>query len=115
MVSHDRLLLIEGSVAKSGRVLVGDCNSIFVRRHLERDVFILVVLTVHTLPFDELCEVLGIVALLQGVISGSLLFARNERLSLVLLGEQVVLHGVIDSDRVAFDHLIDIETVTSNA
>ena len=29
---------------------------------------------------------------------------------LVLLGEQVVLHGVIDSDRVAFDHLVDVDT-----
>ena len=73
------------------------------------------VLTVHTLPFDELREVLSIVPLLQLVVSCGLLLARNERLVLVLLSEQVVLHGVIDSDRIAFDHLVDIETVTSDA
>ena len=73
------------------------------------------VLTVHALPFDELCEVLGVVTLFQRVVGRGSLLARNEGLVLVLLGEQVVLHGVIDSDRVAFDHLIDIETATSNA
>ena len=73
------------------------------------------VLTVHTLSFDELCEVLCIIALFQGVVGCGFLFARDERLVLVLLSEQVVLHGVIDSDRVAFDHLINIETVTSDA
>ena len=75
----------------------------------------MVVLTVHTLPFDELSEVLSIVPLLQLVVRCGLLLARNERLVLVLLSEQVVLHGVIDSDRIAFDHLIDIETVTGDA
>ena len=73
------------------------------------------VLAVHTLSFDELCEILSVVSLLQRVVSRAFLLAGNEGLVLVLLGEQVVLHGVIDSDRVAFDHLIDIETGTSNA
>ena len=65
LISHDRLLLIKGFVAKRGGILVVDCDSILVWRHLERDVFILVVLTVHTLPFDELCEVLGVITFLQ--------------------------------------------------
>ena len=115
LISHDRLLLIEGLVAKSGRILVDDRDSILVRRHLERDVFILVVLAVQTLSFDKLCEVLSVVSLLQLVVGRAFLLARNEGLVLVLLGEQVVLHGVIDSDRIAFDHLIDIETVTGDA
>ena len=35
LIPHDWLLLIEGSVAKRGRILVDDRDSILVRRHLE--------------------------------------------------------------------------------
>ena len=73
------------------------------------------VLAVHTLSFDELCEILSVVSLLQRVVSRAFLLAGNEGLVLVLLGEQVVLHGVIDSDRITLDHVVDVDTVTGGA
>ena len=79
LVPHGGLHLVDGPVAQGRPVRVGDRHSVLVRRNLERQVLIRMILPVDSLLLHKFRKILLIVdAILQLIIRRRLLFAGDK-------------------------------------